>query len=130
VRHSGARLLGADIACVSLGSATTCAPPRSITIAPRQGTAAAAHALDARHRHVRLRWPRLRRGDYIYSSSILSVPLCSIKNTREGLFAKSPSLHNSLYTFNYIYNSKTQSYIMQCISSFLYLKNRSTILES
>jgi hypothetical protein len=40
-----------------LGSAAACATPRSTAVALPQGTAAATHALDARHCHAHLRWP-------------------------------------------------------------------------
>jgi hypothetical protein len=44
----------------AFGSAAACAPSRSTAALP-QGTATAAHALDARRHHARLMW-LLRRG--------------------------------------------------------------------
>jgi hypothetical protein len=48
-----------------------------------------------------------------------------LKNTSDGLFTESPSLHDSPYilSLNFIYDPKTQSCIIQSLNYLLYLKN-------
>jgi hypothetical protein len=62
VRHSKAPASEEPTSRVPLESVAACAPPRPITATLPQGTAAAAHALDARRRHTRLKWLPLGRG--------------------------------------------------------------------
>jgi hypothetical protein len=62
VGHSRAPASEEPTSRVPLESITACAPPRSVAATLPHGTAAAAHALDARHRHARLKWLPLGRG--------------------------------------------------------------------